>query len=1507
MWVKLVTRLRTIATSNYVPNKEYSKNQQLQLFVGDLITVIEEHPSGWYHGVKINAKGVYENGIFPSSCVHIIQQNESCSSVAEDKILVNDLVKAKASLMPTSFDSDLFLTLGSEDQCASDEDILTKILQEANLVLKEWGVRLKHALMARKYAVFNDVYDCFKNINRSKRHLIAEQLSKNQIAKIAKEIYAEIDRGNGLLGIGIIARREDSFVEPEWNNASALSVNEMYEDQESKNSKKSKRNSALLNRVKATPGTQTHLDTPNFHLFFDLKAFIASIGSSKEHNCLYFSLYDSRTDEFLSEDYEVVLTYNGMPVDEDKIGKLRTLFADLTEKEILNGSIYLVCRIYRIGRMNISEKSNNDFHYSFKRPFGVSVFPITSCLSQEITENYMKIYTPNNEAMFSHLHHLIIEKSNGFETNQKAEGLYISLKLYQGDRTKLISQHALLKEACLSRRFGHPETLLYHDCFIDLANNRNVQAEEYKNRCYTRLFVLLKQGDFQQGFKTASKNIQIDVCVRNNLTGEFVQNVFPAGNKYSSCIYYHTNSPKWNEKLVIDLPRGLQVDQCHLFLTFKHCSSETKNSSKEQGNTFAFTFLPLMNPAESILLPSDSYKLSLFKYDVNLAHPNVYIRQQWLPLYVELDEKAGQNGSGECPGNAFVRNFNAIPASVLHSADVRSYRKNSLNVAVNGESTPQEEAEAENVNPNSSFRLITSLDSTNSSKTSDKLRMTNMQKLTFSRDHFLMHVLTSSNEFTNNIYLSNFLEWERRKFTMRLTTILEEYIFNVPVKDMLLFFPQILDVLFAMMKFAFKKKDNYENFSKIQTLIFSAFIHTVYTINHAKYFKAIEPLLEYYIQDVFDAPLNGVHLLQALIHSVMYKASSKDLRNALKVIGIIFKFVNRAYVLYEDKTEFKVYLNQYFEALETLLASNESSKSDASLAAPDVTKLLAIQHFADMIINLQDKMYCTIELSNIVLRFCTKVPITSSKFVTHLLKLFYQLTKSTVFKSSQMCRDELMRFICEKMTFLIALFLLLDEKSKSAQNRFPFADAVHGSALYKRFSKSFNPHDIETSLLDINNIEQLMETYSPGQLEATVSLCVDILAHVIQEYLAMMHDNSGSCNSIRHLALIVPELLHYYCYLNGISEVDESTADFKTLSSLILTIFQLLPFNYNTTFLPETIGNRLSWYLINLFIFLEDVFSFKHLSESEYTMKKFSTKIAFKILKQVQLLLCEKFLVKGPMATETSTSFSNAKQVTLSQDRPLWTGLFLLVVEQTKALLKHEKETIFFKQIYEMDAMDLTHSINLLTTVWNSLRDQHETAFYKELINPLLELIVLDQSDTSNNETYPINHVTNKHSWPLMHIYFEMLVKECMLTNQVLNTKHETINYIKSIEVKEKFRVFFHSYLTHLIEAEEFQQSKRDSYEYLFVQRIIDDVISNVANENQVYSPKKYLKADFIFGTLKHFLEEVERFFELIIDLQSISSVFVDERCFIEFKLIEFYKSVQMETLYLTSLHQPFV
>lgn len=314
--------------------------------------------------------------------------------------------------------------------------------------------------------------------------------------------------------------------------------------------------------------TRASTSTVPCHFEFEFKASIALLCGVGEKAELFFSIYNKTEQKYISEDYVIELTYNGMPKDEEKIGQLKTLFTGLTSRE-LGESLFLVCRIVRRGRMTASTdreilasmifkessslnangstlaspsatSSASSKSLSVRRPFGCSVLdlapiishfydvPDTSSFLQLPLEFTMKIYTSFSDSVFSQFHEHLISKnwnehasnnSNGMtisgSANQnslgsgKVENLVVAVRAISATETSPLAP----SPSCLSKRnterMGFPEVIMPGDV-------RN------------QVYLTLVSGDFVQGRKTSAKNVEVSVQVRLG-NGQLLENAIFLG------------------------------------------------------------------------------------------------------------------------------------------------------------------------------------------------------------------------------------------------------------------------------------------------------------------------------------------------------------------------------------------------------------------------------------------------------------------------------------------------------------------------------------------------------------------------------------------------------------------------------------------------------------------------------------------------------------------------------------------------------------------------------------------------------------------------------------------------------------------------------------------------------------------------------------------------------------------------------------------------------------------
>lgn len=365
------------------------------------------------------------------------------------------------------------------------------IIDEIASALREWHALMFQYLAQRDYRLFNIVREYIEVLHLGRRQLLSLTLSSEETVNLRRECVARLVSGNLLQGLDVIVRHPtwgglvNVDVEGEIDPRSWMSAVRMYALQ------------AALAQIDVSPpphhpykiphygGSIDYSSAPNpvplsasvhsafpdlprprghsrfigslspstpspprakfYHVFLDLRAFVASPCAPGETAELYFSLYNKADARFVSEDFCAVLNHNGV-LARDPSARIRTLFTDLVQSDAQD-PIYLVCKIVRTGSLKmgsnmgpISESgratligSNNygnaalssdaysrnatsDTAQQFRRPFGCAVLELTqlNAMAAEQTEvsstreHTMPIYVPANETTFAMLHQDIL-------------------------------------------------------------------------------------------------------------------------------------------------------------------------------------------------------------------------------------------------------------------------------------------------------------------------------------------------------------------------------------------------------------------------------------------------------------------------------------------------------------------------------------------------------------------------------------------------------------------------------------------------------------------------------------------------------------------------------------------------------------------------------------------------------------------------------------------------------------------------------------------------------------------------------------------------------------------------------------------------------------------------------------------------------------------------------------------------------------------------------------------
>ncbi|GJJ06217.1 hypothetical protein Clacol_000407 [Clathrus columnatus] len=891
------------------------------------------------------------------------------------------------------------------------------IIDEIASALREWHSLMFTYLGRRDYKLFHMVRDHFEALHLGRRQLLAETLGTEETATLLKDCVARLVVGNVIQGLDVIVRHPASGglvaadIEGDVDSRTWISGVRMYAMQialaymdigPSGNLVKSPAFNYSIDYTSKPLPTQAQSvfpeygttrprnrsfgsfavmpnskTTPHFyHVFLDIRAFVASLCSPGETAELYFSLYNKNDARFLTEDFCVVLNHNGVsardPSGDGRLGKLRTLFLDLAQADVQE-SIYLVCRIVRNGSMKLTttlsssgqvtdlrraseasprsdwENSSNagtplspmrpqgtgfDIQQAtFRRPFGCAVLELSQ-LNQlyaeqgdmtSLKEHHMSIFVPVNEAAFSTLHQdIIASKVRQFTKSPRAEMIAVSIKVFRGDSSTIVKENpSLLQEVPLTSPLGFPDVVFPGD---------------FRNEVYIKLW----SGEFFTGAAAKTRmslipgttagpfNVQVTVEVRNSEgTVERVISVGsgePAMTQFKSMVFYRNNSPTYGELIKLLLPNDVPM-KYHLFFIFRHRSS-TKSSNNRYSldgsdKPFAFAYLPLF-PDNRAFVQDGSHSLVLYRAD---KYPQI------LP-----------------------NDYYGAPA-ILPTGQ----RPEALIIP------PQ-------------------------------LQRTAMPI----RDGLVIRSYLCSTKYTQNVVLLGLLHWESLANHEELITVLSKFPFVGEV-EVVKFLGDIFNALFAILVSPNNVNGN------IDDLIFNALVAVLGIVQDHR-FSNFQPVLDVYIEKHFSCGAAASHILQSmerLISNPSSPENAQPLRSALKVWHYIFKFIARSRELqkaenqqtmghaYADQVEatFKREVSTHLTYVNHMMASPTPSSIIG-------TQTIALQNFTSILPDLA-KIYTTVELVTVVTGFANAIQAVKGKIVIWKLIMYLQLVKGFLFDLPQ--------------------------------------------------------------------------------------------------------------------------------------------------------------------------------------------------------------------------------------------------------------------------------------------------------------------------------------------------------------------------------------------------------------------------------------------------------------------------------------------------------------------------
>ncbi|XP_066601007.1 dedicator of cytokinesis protein 3 isoform X2 [Prorops nasuta] len=541
MWTPTKTTKYGVAVYNW---RGDTTRYRLPLEIGETVQILEEC-AGWYRGFSTKNRAV--KGIFPSSYIYLKPCKIENEGLFESVVPVED-----------------------------------PVVREVTLVLREWGGIWKRLYVERENYKFNTLRKVMRELLEWRRQLLGGTLTTDQTWELKLRIINKVDWGNRKLGLDLVPRQGAHMVDPD-----TMSLVELYHVhvQSAENSQGASGRGTL--RRKEHKKVLTH------HLYFCMRDFGHSVGEDTE---IYFSLYDAKKSQYLSERFLVRISKEGFSNYVEKLHSNCTIFTDLGNSD-LSRDLYMVAHVMRCGRMLYSDSGKNKTgSATYRRPHGVAILSLSEAAQDHADELEMtfKVYQ-GEEKEFHQLHEQIIRNNKCSPLpGQPNYGIVVSLRMLHGELSQVRGEYPLLfKNICLTRKLGFSDVIMPGDVRNDL-------------------YLKLERGEFERGGKSSGKNIEVTILVLDWEGQPLEGCLFGAAgmdgsSEYQSLVIYHHNSPSWAETVRLAVP----IDKfygSHVRFEFRHCSTREKNDKK----LFAFAFVRLMETGGATL-QDGQHELYIYK------------------------------------------------------------------------------------------------------------------------------------------------------------------------------------------------------------------------------------------------------------------------------------------------------------------------------------------------------------------------------------------------------------------------------------------------------------------------------------------------------------------------------------------------------------------------------------------------------------------------------------------------------------------------------------------------------------------------------------------------------------------------------------------------------------------------------------------------------------------------------------------------------------------------------
>lgn len=352
------------------------------------------------------------------------------------------------------------------------------------------------------------------------------------------------------------------------------------------------RGSMLLSQTSSQ--TNVFQKPPSRHIVINMKSFICRVGEETE---LYFYLYHAANSQIISDQFQVILTSQGAPIDTKRVNDMRTIFLDVPPMIPLS-DIWLCCKVIRKGGMHtkdsaMTKSKKKEETNDLRRPFGFAALNVGTVglkRDKEVEKVVEIFYHPKDENQYHNLFNLVSNRAKEIDKVPTSTGITIGITMPTGDLEEVFKMDSTLRG-------------------VPITPPLRISGYEPEDHARNDVYVTLKEGDF-----TSSASLEVSCELRQG-NGQPLPGTTFAGTSYAphavpkmkSVIFHKTSNPVWNDLFLLRLNANQLTSGLHLFFSARNVDK------KDKGEGFCFGKLDLVVPDVGSLIYDGTFTVQLMK------------------------------------------------------------------------------------------------------------------------------------------------------------------------------------------------------------------------------------------------------------------------------------------------------------------------------------------------------------------------------------------------------------------------------------------------------------------------------------------------------------------------------------------------------------------------------------------------------------------------------------------------------------------------------------------------------------------------------------------------------------------------------------------------------------------------------------------------------------------------------------------------------------------------------